>query len=353
MKPALVPTLLLATALHAQGIAIFPGEYANVPEGPFNSPNLPLANGIGRVLVAYDSRDLPIPSGASIRRLGFRQDATLTVIDPGQSLQLEVRMGYTTNSATSLNGTFANNYATTPVTVFGPALQVLPPLRDPANPLPNGQLWINLTTPFPYDPTLGNLLVEYRILGNTASGNSFLYRLDRADYYSPIVVGPAGCSPGANTPLIELQPARVGTSFQSLLTRAPANSVMALVLGVGFQLQTPYSLQPMLPGIPAACMGQISLQNPVSLVGFTNSSGSILQQFAIPNNQLYNDVYISAQAAIFDFFAPGGAVVSNGAQVQIGILPRSSMVTALGPPGSVTMGSVGGSYCPVAFFEYQ
>ncbi len=45
--------------------------------------------------------------------------------------------------------------------------------------------------------------------------------------------------------------------------------------------------------------------------------------------------------------------VSNGAEVQIGVRPRASVVAAQGPPGSVTTGLINLNYCPVSCFRYQ
>lgn len=42
--------LLVASGLAAQSTTVFPAEYAAVAEGPFNSPNLPVANGTSRVM---------------------------------------------------------------------------------------------------------------------------------------------------------------------------------------------------------------------------------------------------------------------------------------------------------------
>lgn len=55
----------------------------------------------------------------------------------------------------------------------------------------------------------------------------------------------------------------------------------------------------------------------------------------------------------FDFFAPGGVALSNGAEVPIGVRPRASIVAAQGPPASVTTGRINLNYCPVSCFRYQ
>ncbi|MCA8949310.1 MAG: hypothetical protein KDE27_07395 [Planctomycetes bacterium] len=351
--PRFLLPLLLGGALAAQTTTIFPDEYVAVPEGPGNSPNLPLASGTSRVQVLYEGVDLAIPSGHQITKLGFRQDGALTQLDTGRGLQLEIRMGYSSEDSATMGSNFANNYATTPVTVFGPALYTLPDLRDTANPLPNGQFFINLTTPFTYNPSLGNLVVDYWIYGNSGGGTPFNYRLDRADYYSPVTYGPVGC-PGSNgTPNLTVDPTRPGLFYSTRLSSAPGSSFAVLVIVPGGQLQTPVSLQSLLPGVQASCTGQVNLAGALSLTGVTGSTGVKSWSFAIPNNPSFNDFDWASQALIFDFFAPGGAVVSNGAHVLTGVRPRTAIVSASGPPQLATTGSVQRNYCPVPFFVHQ
>src|SRR5687768_13735139 len=106
----LLPFVLASAGLAAQTTTIFPSEYTAVAEGPFNSPNLPLANGTSRVLIVYDRNDVTVPAGASITKLGFRQDTTTTTLDTGRGLQLEVRMGWSTQDPNAPSSTFDANY---------------------------------------------------------------------------------------------------------------------------------------------------------------------------------------------------------------------------------------------------
>jgi hypothetical protein len=338
----------------AQSVAIFPDEYAAVSEGPFSSPNYPLAFGTSRVQVLYDRQDLQVPSGQSITRLGFRQDATLTAMDTGRTLQLEVRMGWSTNTPAQMVTNFDNNYAAPPVTVFGPASFVLPNLRDGANPLPNGQLWIPLATPFLYVPNNQNLVVEYRIFGTSGGGASFNYRLDRADYYSTTLNGPAGCPhAGSGTPALTVSPTRPGLSFNANLTQGPGNAPGLLAINLGVGIVPPFPLTGVFGGINPVCTGQLNPVGMATIGASTSASGSDSWSFSIPNNPAFADFLISAQALYLDFFAPGGLVVSNGAQVLTGAAPRTAIIAAGGAPTTVTTGTKSNNYCPVAFFEHQ
>jgi hypothetical protein len=346
---------LAAGVAVAQNTAVFPSEYAAVAAGPNSSPNLPLAYGTSRVMVVYNRLDLAIPNGASIVKLGFREDTETTTMNQGRGLQLEVRMGWTANDETNASHQFDVNYASPPTTVFGPALYTLPNLRDPGNPLPNGRFSITLATPFVYAPGANNLVVEYRVFGTSGGGAQFTYFLDRADYHSPVVDGPPGCLHfGGGPPVLRLLPVQTNAWFTANVSAAPANSLAILVMSVGSQLVAPYGLQALVPGIDPSCTGQVSVAGAATVTAVTNSAGALQSYFLVPNfPSLYNDLFISCQGAFFDFFAPGGVVVSNGSQVQIGIPPRTRIIYAQGPPSTTASGSVFNNYCPVAFFEHQ
>jgi hypothetical protein len=357
MKPTttILPFLFLSPLALAQTTTIFPDEYVAVSEGPHNSPNYPLAYGTSRVMCLYDRIDLAIPVGQTITRLGWRQDATLTALDTGRTLQLEVRMGFSANSPASMVTTFDTNWSAPPVTVFGPASFVLPNLRDSANPLPGGQVFLNLTTPFVYSPAAGeNLVVEYRVFGTSGGGAAFNYRLDRADYYSPTTYGPAGCQhSGGGTPNLTLAGTRPGLSFSCTIATAPANSPTVLALNVGSGIVAPYPLDIVFAGISPTCTGQLNPIGLATLGGTTNASGGTTFSFAIPNNPAFADFLISAQGLFLDFFAPGGVVVSRGGHVLTGASPRTAIVAGQGAPTVITTGIKSNNYCPVAFFTYQ
>jgi len=341
-----------APALSAQSTAVFPADYRDVAEGPLNSPNLPFANGAGRTMLFYDFRDLTVPFGATITQLGFRQDASLTVLDQGRSLQLEVRMGYTEAAPSNPSTTLDANWSAPPQTVFGPALFVLPNLRDPNAPLADGRVMLPLTTPFLYQPNGRHLVVEYRVLGNSAGGASFNYRLDRADFYSPVVLGPVGCPhSGGQRPALTVSPTRIGASVSASLATGPANSFVLLAIQPG-ELVAPYALSAWVAGIDAACTGQVGFGTLSTLSGATNTSGGATFSYAIPNNLAFRGLTLAHQVVCFDFFAPGGVAVSNGAALRLGSRPMASALATQGPT-SVATGTLSPNYCPVSFFRWQ
>ena len=351
---SLLPLLALAAGAAAQTTVVFPAEYTAVAEGPLNSPNLPLAFGTSRVLIVYDRQDVAVPEGASITRVGFRQDATLTAMDAGRSLQLEVRMGFTTNAATAPSTTFDANYDGAPATVFGPALFQLPNLRDANAPLVDGRFFVDLSTPFVYAPAGRNLVVEYRVLGNSGGGTSFNYRLDRADFYSPVLTGAPGCATsGGLTPQLTANPVRTGQTLTLTGTSGPANSFGIVIVDAGGRLTPPLPLDLIFGGVSPTCTAQVAPTSLVTLGAATSASGGLTASYAIPNNPALNDLWLAHQALLLDVFAPGGLVVSNGVEVQLGIRPRASIVAAQGLPNVVTTGTLNTNYAPVAFFTWQ
>jgi len=347
-------SLLLCSAAFAQNVAIFPDEYVDVPEGPFNSFNLPFAKGVSRAQCLYDTVDIDIPSGNTISKIGFREDGQTTFTDNGVAMQIEIRMGWSTYDHQSMTTNFDNNYDAPPVTVFGPAIWTPPNLRDPANPLPNGELFITLDTPFSYVPAGRNLVVEYRITGTANGGAAFTYRLDRADFYSPISYGAAGCMhSGGGVPNHVVQPTRPGLSWSGSIQQGPANAPAFLAINVGLPLGTPFPLSTVFGGVSPTCTIQMPLTNTELFGGSTSSNGSANWSFVIPNDNIFADMTMSSQVFFFDFFSPGQIVISNGAEVKTGVRTRCSIVSANGQPASTTTGSKSQWYGPVTLFEHN
>jgi hypothetical protein len=350
---SLLPFTLLTVAAVGQTTAIFPPDYGSIADGPFSSANLPLAYGTSRVQFVYDAASMTVPVGHQISKIGFREDGSYTILQNGRSLQLEIRIGYTTYASNNITSTFDNNWASPPTTVFPAGLFVLPNLHDASAPLTNGRFNITIT-PFTYNPPAGqNLLVEYRIYGTSGGGAPFTYHLDRADYVSPVVNGPAGCPHTSGTAAQVVSPVRPGLYYSSTINSAPAASPCVLALNVGAPLVTPFPLGAVFGGISPSCLGQLSPAGLATLGGTTGGSGYVNWSFPIPNNLQFAGVTVSSQGLFLDFFSPGGLVVSNGSQVTTGTTPRAAAVYVNWPPTTSTTGSVLYNYCPVTFFTHN
>jgi hypothetical protein len=221
-RRSLHPHAVRSEAMHS--VIALPIECTAVLEGLQNAANLPFADGTSRVMIVDDASDMAVPVGASITRLGFGRVATLTTMDAGRYLQLEVRMGCTTNSATATANAFDTNEDGPSITVLG-----------------------------------------------------------------------------------------------------PANTTVVLAIAVDSQLVPPYALDPVFVGIAPTCRGQLAPLDLVLATVTTSSSGGFPLGYAVPNVLALNDLWLSHQALPLAAFAPGGIVVSNGVQVQVGFMVVSKV----------------------------
>ncbi|HLQ37609.1 MAG TPA: hypothetical protein VK348_07400, partial [Planctomycetota bacterium] len=81
--------------------------------------------------------------------------------------------------------------------------------------------------------------------------------------------------------------------------------------------------------------------------------GSHSWSISVPNNRIpWHQATMETQAAILDFFAPGGVVVSNGDQVKFGIDPANTVIYAQGS-STATTGSVQRHFGLVTLFQYN
>jgi hypothetical protein len=339
--------LLTSSLLSAQTVVTFPSDHANIANGSTSVSNFPYSSGVSRTMAVYESWDLLVPNGTPITRIGFRRDGTASLT--ARSLMLEVRMGTTAHTAASLGSNFDNNYSSPPTTVFGPALYSLPTITGS----PGGQqIWLTLTTPYVFNAA-SNLLVEWRITANSNGNASFSYALDRGTFDSPLVSGPVGCpSSGGQTPDLQSTRAAIGQNWRLSLTHAPASSLTFWLATVNSPLVSPYPLASIVPGIAPACTGQIDLGSVAVVNVLTSGSGAYTWNIPVPNERVrWHDAIIASQCASLDLFAPGGVVVSNGDQIQFGIVPANSIIIGAGNASAAT-GTVTRNHGIVTLFEY-
>ena len=89
---------------------------------------------------------------------------------------------------------------------------------------------------------------------------------------------------------------RAGGYWLSNLSNPPANQLAVWCINLG-PLQSPFPLSTVLPGIGAACTGQISLAGVITLAAITSGSGSYTFYLGLPNDRHLNDVILSSQVA--------------------------------------------------------
>jgi|ERR1043166_2837443 hypothetical protein len=115
---------------------------------------------------------------SSIAQGGGWIDAILFRVDAGSYLgaaatatNIQINLSTTTKAPDGLSPTFAQNVGADDKVVFGPTgLTLIGGGSIGGGPQPFGELKISFNTPFYYDPTAGNLLMDVR---NFAGGRSF------------------------------------------------------------------------------------------------------------------------------------------------------------------------------------
>lgn len=186
---------------------------------------------------------------------------------------------------------------------------------------------------------------------------AFNYYLDRALVHSPEVAGVAGC-PGSSgrVPALSQNDIEVGGTWRVTLTGAPGSSLTALAVDVGGGLlPAPLPLGVLIGGASSACQVGIPT-NGTSEILTTVADGSGFARWTntIPaNRSLWLRTPISIQAVSIDFFAPGGVIVSDALQRDVGIKPAMTVIAAQGDPANVVSGSLNRNYGIVTMFEHQ
>lgn len=336
-------SIVLLTAVgFAQNTVVFPSDFTN-REGDTALSRSALSNGIARTQILYDRRDLAIPAGRQIRRIGFRQDSNTA--STGQAIQLAIFMGGTTHTATTVTSNFANNYDGVARTqVFGPTIVNLPNFTAQTTNLP---FWITLTTPFTM-PTNQNLLVEFVVTANNNANQGFTWWVDQGTFYTATASVGTGCqtSAGQVPQLAVSSQSYLGSNLSFSLSRAPANSLVWLNMDVA--PTTPIDATPF--GAPGCTLYVLPI---IAVAANGNSGGSAFFSFTLPDNPALFHASIYGQCSIFDLFANNlGFTFSNSTSAILGIQPLGTTIFAQGN-ASATTGTVQRRYLPVTLFDHN
>lgn len=340
---------LLAASLSAQTTAIFPTDHATV-EGSSSSSDFPFAGGVGRNQGIYSRHFLNIPNGATITHVGIRPDAASTAV--GRQIQLEIRMGHSTNEIASVSSSFATNYATPQTTVFTQKIIRLPDLVG-ANPGPATQnVLIQLDTPFVYDRSM-NLIVDYIITANDNGNSAFTYPTDLASWVASRTQFGTSCThSNARVPVLNTSNGYANGSWTISLTNGLQNAPYVRHIGAGITnhlgIPLPFSLNGL--GAPGC---SLLVEFPVALSGRTTTSGTASTNIPVPNwIELYGLTFY-AQDLILDLFANSlGVVTTNAVSTTLGIEPQFTYVDAANNP-LATSGSRRTRNGSVSVFRYN
>ncbi len=106
-----------------------------------------------------------IGAGGLITQLIFRPDAFTGSAFSSMLPDIQINLSTTSVSDDGLSSTFASNVGINDMVVFAGSLSLSSAFTGPSGGPKDFDIVINLTTPFFYDPSLGNLLMDVRNFG--------------------------------------------------------------------------------------------------------------------------------------------------------------------------------------------
>ena len=282
-----------------------------------------------------------LPAAFTMTALGVRWDNQTSTSFYGAQVDLEIQVGYTTRTPTTLSTTFDANFdAGAPVTVLARSLVRYP---DAPNPPPTDptqfQLVIPWTGTFAWTPMAGrNLLVQIYQRGNSTGFPSFGYPLDAG--WSPSTARLYGADTATtgsldgfayglvmnflaftNTAVPTLSSAaqpQIGNTFRVSLGQARPSTAALLLLGASRSawgaLPLPLDLGVVgAPGCHLLASGEF-----ISVIA-TNAQGRGSFTYSLPMNLGLIGVQFFNQFLVLDPTVNGlGYVVSNGGAGLIG-----------------------------------
>jgi hypothetical protein len=224
----LVAWLSLAAGSASADQIVVPNSLASV-EGNSSSP-IPFSNtGFTyryQEVYAASQFDSPLPPGWLISQIAFRTDESRRSAY-SSTINVEIHLSTTSKQPDGLSTTFASNVGADDTVVYNGNLLLSTPAYTSASPVPHPfDAVINLQTPFLYNPSLGNLLLDVRNF--TAPTNSLL--LDAEDTLGDSISRVYATNMPNGTTATERDSRALVTRFQ--LTAVPEPSGIGL-LGIG------------------------------------------------------------------------------------------------------------------------
>lgn len=344
---ALVCATLTTGIVTGQSVVVFPSDHtdqANVAgqrsiEGSSYSYHFPFSYGVSRCQLAIDNRDLTIPAGRQITKVGVTKDGGRT--STGTLIELEILMGQPTLTLSQVGSDFMNNYqGGTPTTVFTKQIFSLPDLGGtPAV----EEFFVPFGTPFVFDASR-ILITEYKVTATAPSNQAFNYWLDRATALVGQRSYGVGCTTGTALPTLRSTATKIGANWTLQASNLMANASAMWLMGT----------QCFEPGIPLDALGFpgcFALVDPLAAVsGFTTSaSGALNLSLAIPNQYSLVGANLYSQVAAGNVF---GLTISDGDEMTVTIDPLGVAVYASGSASAVT-GSVSRNYGLITYFEHN
>ena len=155
-------TSLAVSVVSPNGQAAAEGNTQNL--FPFSSSSSGLSS--QRYQQVYNASDFALVSGPMLlTQIFLRPDAAAGSAFSSTLTNIQINLSTTSVGADGLSLIFANNVGLNDIVVFSGALSLSSADTGPVNGPKDFDIVINLTTPFLYDPSAGNLLLDVRNFG--------------------------------------------------------------------------------------------------------------------------------------------------------------------------------------------
>lgn len=236
---ALLVSILVASAFAFSPPLLFgqtvvaPNANAAVEGGgnnsfPFNVGSFVTSSRYQQVYLASQFGTLPL-TGAFITQITFRPDADTGAAFSSTLPSVQLNLSTTGTSPSTLSATFASNVGANDQVVFGPApLSLSSSFTGPVGGPKSFDIVINLTTPFFYNPSLGNLLLDVRVF-NYGGMTTTPFDFDAAN-----VIGNASTvQSGVGSPTADFVTTSGGLVTQFTFAAVPEPSSLALLALAG------------------------------------------------------------------------------------------------------------------------
>lgn len=314
---------------------VLPASAAN----QFGSGNaLPFGWSISRYQQIFDGAELP--NAFTMAGLSLRQPR-IGPLSNRFTIDVEIQVGYTTRTPTTMSATFANNFDSgAPVIVLPRSLVIIPDMV-PTGPTGPSDFFFTIPWPATFDwvPAANrHFLMQVTILGNSYGGGTSGYAFDAIGsattarlYGSPatattgtlerglgIVMGLRAQTHTAVPSLFSTNTPQINDSFRIRLSQARASSTAFVLLGFSASNWSGYALPLGLGSLGAPACSLLTSVDDAQAIAI-NAAGTGSFQYAIPNSLALLGLHFYNQGMIADPTANGfGFAFSNGGVALIG-----------------------------------
>lgn len=281
-----------------------------------------------------------LPTPFTIAAMSLRRPHTGPIAH-GFTVDLEIKVGYTTRQGAALSTTFAANQDAGPLTTVLPRAQVVFPDQSAVYPQTYTDMAVTIPWPvaFAWVPQPGlHLLVDITVFGNSVGGGIYGYPLDNTSGTWSLWGTPAtatvanggavrgfgfvmGLVEQTNAALPRLysdQTPMIGDQFRIRMSQCTPRALVALAMGLSRTQSGATPLPFSLAGLGAP--GCDVLVDPADVLFLTaSSSGTTNHQYNIPNNIYFLRMHLYSQAFVVDPMANAlGLAVSNAGDGYVG-----------------------------------